>query len=121
MWPVEMFLWAKVVVDGNCTGMFAFLGSLYLLSSLVVRLDTTVALICGVLHSTGECKGMWKRNRETLMKPCAEPWHPETLPLDRNPAVDLRPRLGGREGCQGGLEPHRTVGRGWKGWILNHG
>lgn len=51
---------------------------------------------------------------------CCEPWHPETLPLDINPVVDLWPRLGGREACQGGLEPYRTVERGWKGWILNH-
>ena len=56
MWPVEMLLWAKVVVDRNCAGVFAFLGAVYLLSSLVVRLGTTVALICGVLHSAGEIK-----------------------------------------------------------------
>lgn len=64
-----MFMWAKVVVDGNSSGVFAFLGSLDLLPLLVVRLGTTAALICGVLHSTGERRGMCKRNRETLMKP----------------------------------------------------
>lgn len=107
-----MFLWARVVLDGSYSGVFAFLGSLYLLPSLVVRLGTTVALVCGVLHSTGESKGMWKRNRETFSEAsCCEPWHPETLPLDRNPVVDLWPRLGGREVCQGGLEPYRTVER----------
>lgn len=60
MHPVEMLLRAKVVVDRNCTGVIAFLGAVYLLSLLVVRLGTTVALICGVLHSAGEHKGMWK-------------------------------------------------------------
>lgn len=64
-----MFLWATVVVDGNSSGVFAFLGSLDLLSSLMVRLGTTAALIYGVLHSTGERKGMCKWNKETLMKP----------------------------------------------------
>lgn len=81
-----MLLWASVVVDRNCAGVFAFLGAFYLLSFLVVRLDTTVALICDVLHSAGEQKGMWKHNRET-MKPHAEPRHLETLPLDINPVV----------------------------------
>lgn len=86
MQPVEMLLWAKVVVDRTCAGVFAFLGAVYLLSLVVVRLGTTVALICGVLHSVGEHKGMWKQNGETL-RPHAEPWYPETLPLDINPAV----------------------------------
>lgn len=87
MWSVEMLLWAKAVVDRNCTGVFAFLGAVYLFSSLVVRLGTTVTLICGVLHSAGEHKGIWKQNRETSVRPHAEPWHPEALPLDINPAV----------------------------------
>lgn len=68
MRPVEMFLCVRVLVHRNCSGTFAFLGSLYLLPLLVLRLGTTVALICGVLHSAGESKGMWKWNRETLMK-----------------------------------------------------
>lgn len=55
-----MLLWAKLLVDRNCTGVFAFLGTIYLLSLVVVRLGTTAALICGVLHSTREHKGMGK-------------------------------------------------------------
>lgn len=37
-----------MVVDRNCTGVFAFAGTVYLLSLLVVRLGTTVAVICGI-------------------------------------------------------------------------
>lgn len=58
MWPVKMLLWASVVVNRNCTGVFTFLGAFYLFSLFVVRLGTTVALICGFLHSAGEHKGM---------------------------------------------------------------
>lgn len=80
----------------------------------MVRLGTTVALICGVLHSAGEHKGMWKQNGETLMRPHAEPWHPETLPLARNPAVypvakartkgSLPGRSGATQDCREGME-----------------
>lgn len=36
-----------MVADRNCTGAFAFAGTVYL-SFLVVRLGTTVAVICGI-------------------------------------------------------------------------
>lgn len=57
---------------------------------------------------------MWKQNRETLMRPHAEPWHPETLPLDINPAVypvakarrkgSLPGRSGATQDCREGME-----------------
>lgn len=44
MWPVERLLQAKMVVGRNCTGVFAFARTAYLLS-LVVRLGTAVAVM----------------------------------------------------------------------------
>lgn len=86
MWPVERLLQAKMAVGRNCTGVFAFARTAYLLS-LVVRLGTAVAVICGILHGFGEHKRMWEQNEAKLMRPHAEPWHPQTLPLDINPVV----------------------------------
>lgn len=66
------------------------------------------------LHSFGEQNGMWKQNEEKLMRPHAEPWHPEALPLDLNPVVypvakarrkgSLPGRSGATQGCREGIE-----------------
>lgn len=57
---------------------------------------------------------MWKQNEEKLMRPHAEPWHPETLPLDLNPVVypvakarrkgSLPGRSGATQDCKEGIE-----------------
>jgi len=44
MWPVDRLLQAKMVVGRNCTGVFAFARTAYLLS-LVGRLGTAVAVM----------------------------------------------------------------------------
>lgn len=82
----------------------------------MVRLGTTVGLICGVLHSAGEHKGMWKQNGEAVMRPHAEPWHSETLPLDINPAVypvaKARRRKGSLPGRSGATQDCREEKEG---------